>query len=230
MENNIGNELLKSTHLLIGGTTGCGKSVLINDIVLALLNSATPDTAAFVLIDPKRVELSRYKRLPFTIRYAQEPFEVIRVLSDTVRVMENRYKWMEEHGLTTFSGGTIYIIIDELADLMISPNRIQIRLLLQKILQLGRAARVSVIAATQAPNRRIIPAELVLNFTDRIALRCLSPIESRQIIGMSGAENLPKYGTGLYLNSEGVRTVKITMATSEELQAKINYWKMCKNS
>lgn len=220
----IGNELLKSTHLLIGGTTGCGKSVLLNNILLSLLTKKTPASAALVLIDPKRVELSKYKKLPFTKRYAQEPNEVIFALKDTIRIMEKRYKQMERQGIVKWQGGAVYVIIDELADLMITDGKNEIRRLLQRLLQLGRAANIHIIAATQAPSRKVIPAELVLNFTDRIALQCKSPIESRQIIGVRGAESLPRHGVGLYDGEDGLRRVEIPLTPQKALNNRIEYW------
>lgn len=221
----ICNKLLDATHVLIAGTTGSGKSVLINDIMLSVITRKTPISANLVLIDPKRVELSKYKDLPFTQRYAQEPHEAVRVLGDVIAVMENRYKRMEKDHVMTWSGCALYVVIDELADLMISSFRNMIKQRLQRILQLGRAAGIHVIAATQAPNRKIIPAELVLNFTDRVALRCLSPIESRQIIGINGAECLPRYGEALYQSSDGYKRIGIPLVPEADLQERINHWK-----
>lgn len=220
----IGNTLLNSTHLLIGGTTGCGKSVLINTILYSLLTQKNAASAALVLIDPKRVELSKYKKLPFVKRYAQEPFDVIAALNDSIRVMERRYKQMEARGVVQWYGSPVYVVIDELADLMTTDGRNEIRRLLQRLLQLGRAANVHIIAATQAPSRKIIPAELILNFTDRVALRCKSPIESRQIIGVKGAESLPRYGIGLYDSAYGLLRVEIPYTPQSELKSKIEYW------
>lgn len=224
MENKIGGHLLNATHLLIGGATGCGKSVLLNNIMLSMLSSKTPTTAAAVLIDPKRVELSRYKNMSFCQLYAQEPAEVIDVLKTTIRIMENRYEFMESVGAVKWRGADIYIVIDELADLMITDGKNEIRRLLQRLLQLGRAAKIHVIAATQAPSRKVIPAELVLNFTDRIALQCKSPIESRQIIGVSGAESLPRHGIGLYDSPDGLRRIAIPMASETDIKNKIAQW------
>lgn len=223
----IGDELLSATHLLIAGTTGSGKSVLINDIMLSLITKKTPASASVILIDPKRIELSAYKTLPFAKAYVQEPWQVETVLRRTIDEMEQRYKEIARMGLRLWQGGALYIVIDELADLMISGAASQIKRLLQRLLQLGRAAGIHIIAATQAPGRKIIPAELVLNFTDRVALRCLSGIESRQIIGVNGAELLPIYGEAYYRNPNGLKRVAIPITPENDLQNRIAYWKRC---
>lgn len=202
-------DIIKAPHTLIAGTTGSGKSVCLNGIIRQLLTDNTPNTAEFIVIDPKRIELSKYKNIAKA--YIRESADVPGILDEVIAEVERRYIVMESEGVTDYDGKALYIIIDELADLMISPQNKQIKLKLQKILQIARAAKVHVIAATQAPNRQIIPANLVLNFTNRVALRCLSSIESRQIINQAGAENLPQYGQGLYLSPKGISTVTIPL-------------------
>lgn len=198
-------EIMHAPHTLIAGTTGSGKSVLLNHIMHDILICDAPSICEFILIDPKRTELGEYRKLPHTVRYATETKDVLNVLDLTIREMERRLKTAQRRGTKTADTfRALYIIIDELADLMICPERRAVQTKLQRILQLGRAAKIHVIAATQAPNRAVIPAALVLNFTNRIALRCLNSIESRQIINRAGAELLPQYGKGIYLNQCGV--------------------------
>lgn len=190
-------ELAQATHLLIAGTTGSGKSVLINGIIYTLINAYTPQQIDLILIDPKKIELAKYKDLPHCRHYANTTTDIIDTLKQVCGIMDSTYSKMSASGTTSCYFKPIYIIVDELADLMTTSKK-ECAPLLQRIAQLGRAANIHLFCATQAPNRKVLPPELVLNFTHRVALRCLSPIESRQIIGVKGAEDLPMYGTGIY--------------------------------
>lgn len=212
----LAETILKQTHTLIAGCTGCGKSVLLNDIIYSL---PCVTYAGIVLIDPKRVELRTYKRLPHTLLYADTAKEAENVLYKMCVLMDSRYSEMTGK---TYNGLPIYIIIDELADLFTADNARTIKKYLQRILQLGRAAGMHVITATQAPNRKIIPAEIVLNYTCRIGLHCLSPIESRQIIGVPGCEQLPKYGNALIYIDGFIKEVKIPYTSDNEIERQIN--------
>lgn len=218
------NEILRAPHTLIGGTTGSGKSVLLNAIMYEYLHNYGVDNR-IILIDPKRVELSVYKDLPHTYAYTSDPERACRLLDDVIETIDRRYSAMEQAHTRHCADGHIHIIIDELADMMISQCSRNFKLRLQKILQIGRACNVHVIAATQAPNRQIIPANLVLNFTNRVALRCLSAIESRQIVNIGGAETLPRYGQGLYLSpGRGVTLVTIPMFDESRIENAIYEW------
>lgn len=204
-------ELLEAPHVLIAGTTGCGKSTLLNGIIRELMETKTPDTAKLILIDPKRIELSQYRNTEFCMAYTAESSETVTLLDQAIALTEERFTEMQQSGTREYTGSDVYIVIDELADLMISVESRVIKRKMQKILQIGRAAKVHILAATQAPSRKIIPAELVLNFTHRIALRCLASIESRQIVNVNGAEELPRHGKGLYLSPDGISTVSIPL-------------------
>ena len=207
-------EIINAPHTLIAGTTGSGKSVVLNGIIREILLSHTDTTAELYMVDPKAVELWQYHNI--CKGYTEEAEEVPYMLDEVIEIMENRFKAMRDRGENLWSGSHIFIVIDELADLMISPQNKVIELKLQKILQKGRAARITIIAATQAPNRQIIPANLVLNFTNRLALRFVSAIESRQIVNQSGAELLPKYGKGIYLSPDGTKPVTIPLTPSNK--------------
>ena len=217
--------MLKSTHLLIAGTTGSGKSVVLNGIMHTALTLLSPDDAEFILVDPKIVELSPYKNLPHVREYLTEDEEVADMLESVYDEMMERYKDMDDKGIRKYDGKDLYIIIDELADLMTKGYAKRIKTGLQLLLQKARAARIHVIAATQAPNRKIIPAEVILNFTDRIALRCLSSIESRQILTVSGAEKIKGYGKAMYLSpSAGITWINIPFYSDEDLEQIIDFW------
>lgn len=219
--------LENATHLLIGGTTGSGKSVLLNGLLHTALALYAPGDVSFVLIDPKIVELAPYKHLPHTLRYETEPEEVLALLRQVYTMMMERYERMERTGDKKYKGTKIIIVIDELADLLMSDCGKKIKAELVKILQKGRAASISVIMATQSPSRRVLSAELVLNVPNRIALYCSNAIESKQIIGEKGAEDLPWHGSCLYRypGKNGLeRLDNIPVFSDEELNRRITWW------
>lgn len=217
-------EVLTAPHTLIAGTTGCGKSTFLHSVMRALLVQHSPASAKLVLIDPKRVELRQYAYLPHTIGYAETPADALSALESAHAMMEQRYRRMVRQGLKTSNEADVYIIIDELADLMLSAEARHIKPVLQSLLQLGRASRIHVIACTQCPNRKVIEAQLVCNFTNRFGLRCVSPIESRQIIGVKGCESLPEHGQAWYVKGCHVGKYVLPFVTDADIRPLINYW------
>lgn len=216
-------DMLAQPHLLVAGATGSGKSVVINGMLYtALYNS--PAAVKFILIDPKRVELYRYKNLPHTLYYASEPQQMIDALHYAMSVTEKRYRDMQAAGLLKYQGSHVYIVIDELADLM-TTNRKQVEPLIQRLCQIGRAARVHVIAATQCPISAVIPTPIKVNFDSRVALRTRSGQDSRNILGCKGCEMLPRYGRGYYLTPEGLQLYNIPMITDQEQNRILKWWK-----
>ena len=221
----LAEEIIGGVNCLIAGTAGSGKSVLLNSIIYTLLQK-TPAEASLWLCDPKRVEFRMYKDAPHVGAYAVQHADIVAVLASACDTMEARYVEMERRSLRRWNGGEVYVIIDEIADLMLGPEKKRFQHYLTRLLAVGRAAGFHCIAATQIPNRQVLPANIVLNFQSRIALRCLSSIESRQIINTAGAEGLPRYGTGLFLDSSsGVRRVSIPMTEDAEIDALLDYWK-----
>ena len=214
-------ELVEAPHTLIAGATGCGKSTFLNSIIYTQLASAPAD---LVFIDPKRVELSDYKLLPFCAGYANNAAKALEYMNKVIDDIDKRFEDMERRGLKMYDGCQGYLIIDELADLLMSEYSSKIKRALQKILQIGRAAGWHIIACTQCPNRKTIPAEIVLNFTHRVALHCLSAIESRQIVGVKGAEDLPEHGKGLYMRNGKVTEVNIPMTDERDITNRVTYW------
>lgn len=189
-------DILQQSHTLIAGQTGSGKSVMLNGIITTALKYGGNK---FIFCDPKRVELRPYKRLPNCIAYAVTSAETVRALDKALDIMERRYEETERKGQKQYQGEPIYIFIDELADLLISEDGKRIEKQIQRLTALGRASAIHCIVATQCPNRVILKANIKLNFTSAIALRCQTAIESRQVINEKGAENLPMYGECLYL-------------------------------
>jgi len=219
----IYGDIAKQTHVLIAGKTGAGKSVVINGVIYSLLIERFPEQAQFIFIDPKRVELSQYKNLPHCIMYASEPGEPEKALRTALYYIECRYKTMQKTGLKKYNGGDIYVIIDELADLMTTARKTVLPLL-QRIAQIGRAAKVHIIAATQCPLSSIIPTEIKVNFDTIIGLKTATKQHSRNIIGLPGCETLPPYGYGYYITPSGLTLEKLTMIQENNLKSVVQYW------
>jgi len=216
------DELLKRPHLLIAGATGSGKSVLINSIMYTLL-TYSPAEKQVILIDPKRVELSDYKRLPHCLGFASETPDIIALLKRACSAMDERYKVMEAQHRKMYEGADVYVVIDEFADLMITTKEAEP--LIQRLAQLGRACRYHLIIATQAPNRQVLKAGILLNLSDRIALHCNDKIESRQILGQAGAEQLPQYGKCIYKSNGNLTLMQVPLTPDEDLMERINFWR-----
>ena len=217
-------DMSKQTHLLIAGKTGAGKSVVINGIIYSLLIDHFPGECQFVMIDPKRVELSLYKALPHCLYYASEPGETKNALQYAIDIIESRYKAMQKRGERKYPGGHVYIIIDELADMMTTCKRDALPLL-QRIAQIGRAANVHIIAATQCPLAKIIPTEIKVNFDSILGLKTATKQHSRNIIDRPGCESLPPYGYGYYITPAGISLEKLPLIQESELQRVAEYWK-----
>lgn len=213
-------------HLLIAGATGSGKSVVINGIMHSLLfrtPNDVPGGARFILIDPKRVELSAYKNAPHTVLYASEPDTMIKALSAAMDITEERYTRMQQEGTKKYKGADLYVVIDEFADLM-TTNRKGTMPMVQRLAQIGRAARVHLIIATQTPIAKVLPTEIKCNFDARVGLRTRSAQDSRNIIGYTGLEALPRYGECVYMKPEGDQKYIVPFVQDEEIGAILQYW------
>lgn len=217
-------DFINQNHLLIAGTTGSGKSVIINNIIYTLLYKS-PKEVKLILIDPKKVELVQYKELPHTLAYASEQADIINTIKNTVALMEQRYKTMQKQGIKKSKEANIYIIIDEYADL-ITTSKKDTECLICRLAQLGRAARVHLIIATQRPTRDIITGQVKINIDSRLALRVPTAQDSRNIINIKGAENLAKYGQGYYLTPDTLtpQLVDISYIPETELADRVKWW------
>lgn len=220
----LADDVLKAPHTLIAGTTGCGKSTFLHAVMQAFLTQYSPVKGRLILIDPKKVELSEYARLPHVVRYAESAEDAESALRYACAIMDERYNVMKANGLKRSNAADLYVIVDELADLMLSDSCGRVKRLLQRLLQLGRAAGIHVIACTQCPNRKVIPAELVCNFTNRFGLRCLSAIESRQIIGFKGCELLPEHGQAYYVHGCNCDLYNLPYVTEDKIRPLVRYW------
>ena len=185
--------------VLISGATGSGKSVLLGGIINAILRSYSPSGSAsgkscsLYLCDPKIVEFQRFRTAPHVVGYAENYDGIMRLLDDIDRLMMDRYETMKHKGLRKWDGERVFVFIDEIGDLMLT-RRAEFLPRLTHILNLCRAAGITVFCASQSPSRLTIPAQVQLNCTVKIALRCDTAIESRQVVGEPGAEALPQYG------------------------------------
>lgn len=216
-------DMMNETHILIGGTTGSGKSVLINGFVYTLLHYSAGQLG-LIIIDPKRIDFVKYKKLPQVLMYANTPEKALKALNAAADIMERRFRYCERKHLDKYTDYPIYVIIDEFADLL------TVKGVKEKIIQLGRLARaanIHLLIATQNPSRKVICAEIQTNFPTQIALRCRTAIEARQVIGEPGAELLPMYGTALYYSPRNgcVEPVTVPKIPDEEIQRIIKYWR-----
>lgn len=216
-------DMLRQPHLLIAGATGSGKSVVVNGLLYTALYRC-PDDVQFVMVDPKRVELIDYKPLPHTLYYASEPDNMITALQKALSVTEDRYKVMQRAHVKKYAGGAVYVIIDELADLMTTARK-KVQPLLQRLCQIGRAANVHVIAATQCPLASVIPTPIKVNFDARVGLRTRCAQDSRNILGVTGCEQLPRYGQGYYMTPAGLTLYSLPMYPQEDINKLLEYWR-----
>lgn len=207
-----------TAHTLIAGTTGSGKSVLLNTILYSLIKSdiVKGQVSTFYMIDPKRVELKMYKNFPTVSMYATEPEDALEVLDDAISLMEDRYDCMV--GRET-DRPHVYVVIDELADLLDTPGILE---RIVKIGRLGRAARIHLLMCTQDPSRNTLTAQIMQNMTTCVALRCKDITESKQIIRCSGAEYLPKHGKAIVSDQDGYRKISIPITPDEDIEALID--------
>ena len=206
----IVGDLASMPHLLIAGTTGSGKSVCINTIILSLLYRLTPEQCKFILIDPKMLELSTYEGIPHLIcPVITEAKKAASVLGWVVKEMESRYRLMTKEGVRNIDTYNtkhklpmpyIIVVVDEMSDLMLVAGK-EIENYIQKLSQMARAAGIHIIMATQRPSVDVITGTIKANFPTRISFQVSSKIDSRTILGEQGAEQLLGKGDMLYMSS-----------------------------
>jgi S-DNA-T family DNA segregation ATPase FtsK/SpoIIIE len=261
-------DLAPMPHLLVAGTTGSGKSVGLNCMILSLLFRYGPDDCKLILIDPKMLELSTYDDIPHLLApVVTEPGKAIRALKWTVEQMEYRYRWMANLGVrarpsfnarvreakakgsklkrriqTGYDGSTgqpiyedeefeyevlpqIVVVVDELADLMITAGK-EVELLIQRLAQKARAAGIHLIMATQRPSVDVITGVIKANLPTRISFQVTSKIDSRTILGEQGAEQLLGKGDMLYMPG-GKQIIRVhgPFVSDEEVRAVAEHWR-----
>ena len=261
-------DLTKMPHLLIAGTTGSGKSVGINAMILSLLYRHTPDECRFIMIDPKMLELSVYEGIPHLLHpVVTDPKKAVVALKWVVREMEDRYRRMSKLGVRNISGYNdrvrealergerlertvhagfdptsgepiyetrelplepmpyIVVVIDEMADLMITAGK-EIEAAVQRLAQMARAAGIHVIMATQRPSVDVITGTIKANFPTRISYQVTSKIDSRTILGEQGAEQLLGMGDLLFMAGGGrIRRLHGPYVTDAEVERVVDMLK-----
>ena len=243
-------DLASMPHLLIAGSTGAGKSVAINAMIMSLLYKATPDQVRLILVDPKRLELGNYEGVPHLYTpIITEPKLASYALRNAVREMERRLKVLAEKGVRNigqynalFEGSTpslfeegetehkplpyIVIIIDELADLMMLDGK-NVEESITRLAQMARAVGIHLVLATQRPSVDVITGLIKANFPARVSFRVATKIDSRTILDANGAESLLGRGDMLYLpsGSSRVQRVHAPFVTEKEIAACVEFWK-----
>jgi S-DNA-T family DNA segregation ATPase FtsK/SpoIIIE len=261
-------DLAKMPHLLIAGTTGSGKSVGINTMILSVLYQMPPDQCKFIMIDPKMLELSIYDGIPHLLApVVTDPKKAVVALKWTVREMENRYRAMSKLGVRNIEGYNarltearnrgetlsrriqtgfdaetgeptfedqpldsrplpfIVVVVDEMADLMLVAGK-DIEAAIQRLAQMARAAGIHIIMATQRPSVDVITGTIKANFPTRISFQVTSKIDSRTILGESGAEQLLGRGDMLYMAGGGrITRVHGPFCSDGEVEAVVNFLK-----
>lgn len=248
----IVTDLAKMPHLLIGGTTGSGKSVAINAMIMSILMRATPDEVRFIMIDPKRVEFTPYNGIPHLyVPVVTENKEAASALAWGVAEMERRLKVMSKAAVRNISqynakvaSGAfdteegddqaepvkkmpyIVIVIDELADLMMNVGK-EVELSISRIAQLARAAGIHMIVATQRPSTNVVTGLIKANITNRIAFNVASGIDSRVILDTPGAENLIGLGDMLFSKPEYAKPQRLQgcFVSEAEIEAVVEHLK-----
>jgi len=210
-------DLASMPHLLIAGTTGSGKSVCINTLILSILFRYTPAECKLILIDPKMLELSMYQGIPhLLVPVITEPKKATVALKWVVREMEKRYREMTEFGVRNIYGFNeksskkmpyLIVVVDEMADLMMIAGK-EIENYIQRLAQMARAAGIHIVMATQRPSVDVITGTIKANFPTRISFQVTSKIDSRTILGEQGAELLLGQGDMLFMSSAS-RIVRI---------------------
>jgi S-DNA-T family DNA segregation ATPase FtsK/SpoIIIE len=235
-------DLAKMPHLLIAGTTGSGKSVGVNALIVSILYRARPDEVKFILIDPKRLELGLYEDIPhLATPIIVDPKLAARSLKWAVNEMERRYRDLAGWGVRNIDGYNteimrrnlvkeyddkgepwkplpyIVIIIDELADLMMTSGR-EVEESITRLAQMARAVGIHLVLATQRPSVDVITGLIKANFPSRISFRVSSKIDSRTIIDTNGAEQLLGRGDMLFLPPGTSRLIRVHGAYIDETE------------
>lgn len=233
-------ELNKMPHLLVAGSTGSGKSVCINTLIVSVLLRATPDEVKFVMIDPKKVELNVYNDIPHLLSpVVTNPKKAAVALRKVVQIMDERYELFADAFVRNMEGYNEYarknkldelpyivVIIDELSDLMVVAAK-EVEESIMRLAQMARAAGIHMIVATQRPSVDVITGVIKSNIPSRIAFAVSSNMDSRTILDMGGAERLVGKGDMLYLPAGEGKPIRVQGAyvSEEEIEKIVDYAK-----
>ncbi len=235
-------DLAKMPHLMIAGSTGSGKTVCINTLIISLLFQNNPEMLKFIMIDPKRVELTPYNEIPHLLTpVITDPDKAVNSLKWSISEMENRYETLSQLGCRNIESYNqavrtkykqreilpyIIIVIDELADLMATHGR-EVEAAIVRLAQMARAVGIHLVLSTQRPSVEVITGLIKANITTRIAFQVASQIDSRTILDMSGAEKLLGNGDMLYLSGDSnkPRRIQGVFISEEEVKAIVEFLK-----
>jgi len=241
-------DIVPMPHLLIAGATGSGKSVGVHSIIISLLYRSSPDNLKFLMIDPKRLELTVYNGIPHiydpnkepsNVQVITDPHDAAKSLSGLVKVMEQRYEKFAKVGVRNIEGYNelmksrneqeefyIVVIIDEFADLILTVPK-EVEDSIQRLAQMARAVGIHLILATQRPSVDVITGVIKANFSARIAFQVLSKTDSRVILDTIGAEELLGRGDMLFLPAGEPRPVRLQGAyiSEKEIHSVVNFIK-----
>jgi S-DNA-T family DNA segregation ATPase FtsK/SpoIIIE len=244
----VSADIAKMPHVLVAGATGSGKSVLIHSMVLSILFRARPDEVKFLLIDPKRTELTFYEGIPHLFDPMTDPARVsvvtnakdaAKALKALVSLMERRYEKLQLHSVRNLDGYNaeadkkglprefhVVVVIDELADLMLIAGDI-VEDAIQRLTQMARAVGIHLVLATQRPSVDVITGVIKANLPSRIALQVISKVDSKVILDCVGAESLQGRGDLLYLSSGAQKPERCQGAyvSEDEIRGVVAYLK-----
>ncbi|MDD5246512.1 MAG: DNA translocase FtsK, partial [Candidatus Omnitrophica bacterium] len=229
-------DLADMPHLLIAGTTGSGKTVCVNSLILSMLFRCTPNELKFVMVDPKMVELAPFNGLPHLLcPVVTDAKKAAVALGWVVSEMEQRYQLLAKVGARNIEAYNekqekipyIVIIIDELADLMMV-SRDQIETAITRLAQLSRAVGIHLILATQRPSVDVITGVIKANFPSRISFKVASKVDSRTVLDMNGADKLLGKGDMLFLRPGEEKLIRAqgTLVTDEEIEKVVDFIKV----
>ncbi len=238
---NIVGNISKLPHVLIAGTTGSGKSVCTNSLIVSMLYKSTPEEVRFIMVDPKMVELAPYNGIPhLLIPVVTDPKKAAGALQWAVYEMMKRYKMFSEHNVKDLASynkvaetdetlkklPSVVVVIDELADLMLVAAK-EVEESICRVAQMGRAAGMHLVIATQRPSADVITGLMKANIPSRIAFAVASAMESRIILDTAGAEKLVGRGDMLYapLGEGKPKRVQGCFISSEEIERVVNFVK-----
>ena len=238
--NPVSADLTQMPHLLIAGTTGSGKSKCINAIIISILANRSPDDVKFIMVDPKRVELTGYNGLPHLVAPVVVELEkTVGVLRWVTREMDERYKKFSKAGARNLidynhilAPGSapmpyIVVIIDELADLMMTAPE-ETERAISRIAALARATGIHLVIATQRPSVDVVTGLIKANFPARIAFAVAGSVDSRVILDQPGAERLLGKGDMLYLSGDAPAPLRMqgVFVSDEEINSISRFWKL----
>lgn len=221
-------DMAQQRHILIGGTTGSGKSVALNGFLRSLMRF-TPDEVQLILVDPKGVELQEWEDVPHTIGHFCDLEEINSLFDHLRQVMEQRFVEMRRARVKQYDGPEVWIVIDEYADLKLASKLFgpQYKKLIPNIIAIackGRAAGLHLVICTQRPTQDIIDGAIHANLDTVLALRTVTRKDSQNLIYEGGCEKLPIHGEALYLTPSHAGITKVSIPLYDDIPEIIEFW------